>query len=90
MSFKDKMAHIRESVKGFLNSDNVEAITALSKELDGIEAEYETARKAESDAKENLVKYVKEYAFDKPLEDSTHTEESPSLDDLITKEFANK
>lgn len=85
--FSDTMAQIREFLKSSLTNDNIEQTTNASKQLDTLEAEYNAREKEVSEAKDNLVKYVKEYAFDKPGEDTTHTGETPSLDDLIAKEF---
>ena len=88
--FEEIMAQMRGQMQDLLNENNVDKIAQGVKTLDALEAEYKTAQKESQDAKENLVKYVKEYAFKDKPEDSTHTEETPSLDELFEKEFNSK
>ena len=89
-NFKEVLAQTREQLKGLLNDSNIDQIAQANKGLDALEAEYNNAEKQASEAKENLVKYVKEYAFNDKAEDTTHTEEAPTLDELFEKEFNSK
>lgn len=85
--FKELCATLRESVQGLVNETNVEKIAGVAKTIDAVEAEYETAEKETKEAKENLVKYVKEYAFKDKPEDKTGIETPPSIDDAIAEAF---
>ena len=81
------MAQMRGTLQGLLNDENVEKVAEGAKALDSLEAEYKTAQEEAQSAKDRLVKYVGEYAFQNKGNDDTHTEATPSLDELFEKEF---
>lgn len=90
MKFEEIMAQVRAILQNLLNEENVDKIAEGAKTLDSLEEAYKASQKEAQDAKENLVKYVKEYAFQDKGEDIAHIEETPSLDELFEKEFNSK
>ena len=85
--FNELCTALRGAVQGLLDNTNVEKIAGIAKTIDGIEAEYNSAENEAKNAKENLVKYVKEYAFKEKPDDETGTAEPPCLDDAIADAF---
>ena len=85
--FNEIIAQMRGTLQGLLNDTNVDKVAEGAKALDALEAEYKTAQEEAQGAKDKLVKYVGEYAFQNKGEDNTHIEETPSLDELFEKEF---
>ena len=85
--FNDILTELRHSVQGLVNETNVDAIARIAKNMDSLEAEYKTAETEKQEAKENLVKYVKEYAFKEKGKDETETALPPSLDEAIENAF---
>lgn len=85
--FNEIIAQMKETLQGLLTDANVDQVAKGAKALDALEAEYKTAQEEAQSAKDKLVKYVGEYAFQNKGEDNTHIEETPSLDELFEKEF---
>lgn len=83
--FSEILTKIRNDVQGLVSSDNVEAIAPIAKGLDTLEEEYNISEQATKDAKENLVKYVKEYAFKDKSDLDTGIEQPMSLEDAFAK-----
>lgn len=86
-TFKETIATLREHTQALLNETNIEAIATVAKEIDSLEALHEQAEEELQGAKDNLVKYVKEYAFKEKSPDLTGTVETPTLDDAIEEAF---
>lgn len=86
--FSEILTKIRNDVQGLVSPDNVEAIAPIAKGLDTLEAEYNTAEQATKEAKESLVKYVKEYAFKDKSDLDTGIEQPMSLEDAFTQAHA--
>lgn len=87
--FNDAANMLRESLKGMITADNVEAIASLNNQIDILEAEHKEAQKETQEAKDTLVKYVKEYAFNEKANQDTGTEEALTLDEAFAKAFSN-
>ena len=85
--FEEIMSQARGILQGLLNDSNVDKVAEGAKALDALTEEYKASEKEAQSAKDNLVKYVGEYAFKDKGSDDTHTEETPTLDDLFEKEF---
>ena len=85
--FEEKITQMKETLQSLLNDENVEKVAEGAKTLEALESEYKATQQEAQSAKDKLVKYVGEYAFKDKGEDSTHTEETPSLDELFEKEF---
>lgn len=83
--FSEILTKIRNDVQGLVSPDNVEAIAPIAKGLDTLEEEYNISEQATKDAKENLVKYVKEYAFKDKSDLDTGIEQPMSLEDAFAK-----
>lgn len=85
--FEEIMAQMKGTLQSLLNDENVEKVAEGAKALEALEGEYKSALQEAQGAKDKLVKYVGEYAFNNKSEDITHTEETPTLDELFEKEF---
>lgn len=85
--FKELATALRGAVQNLVNDTNVEAVAGIAKTIDSMEVEYETAEKETKEAKNTLVKYVKDYAFKEKPEDNTGVETPPTLDDAIAEAF---
>lgn len=85
-SFKELLAGVRTGLKGLLNETNVDAIASISKSLDDMEQSHATTEAECQSAKDNLVKYVKEYAFKEKSVDE-HLDNPPSLDEAFAEAF---
>lgn len=85
--FNEAAGALRESLKSMLTNDNVEQIAALNKQIDLLEAEHKATEHEVTEAKDTLVKYVKEYAFGEKQNQDTGTEKTPSLDEAFAAAF---
>ena len=85
--FEEIMTQMKGTLQSLLNDENVDKVAEGAKALDALESEYKNTQQEAQSAKDKLVKYVGEYAFQNKGEDKTHTEETPSLDELFEKEF---
>lgn len=83
--FADTLAILRKDVEALTGAENVEQIANIAKSLDTLEAEYKTAEKETQDAKNNLVKYVKTYAFKETSGTDTGIEQPMTLEDAFAK-----
>lgn len=91
--FADTIAILRKDVSELTSSDNVDKVAGISKNLDELEAEYNKSEEATKEAKENLVKYVKTYAFKEPVITDTGVETPLTLEEAFekaTKEMLEK
>ena len=92
-TFEEVLASLRSDIQGMASSENVEKIAEMAKSLDTLEELHKDSEKEANDAKENLVKYVKEYAFKKPSQVDTGIETPVSIEDAFdnaTKEILEK
>lgn len=87
--FKETVVTLRGALQELINETNVDKIASMANTIDALEAEYDAQEKATQEARDSLVKYVKEYAFKEKAPDTTGTEEAPSLDDAIAAAFEN-
>ena len=85
--FEELVTGLRGAVQELINETNVDKIASIAQSIDNLEVEYKTAEKATQEARDSLVKYVKEYAFKEKSEDHTGTQEPPSLEDAIAEAF---
>ena len=82
-TFADVLSQLRADIQGMASSENVEKIAEMAKSLDTLEEIHKDSEKEANDAKENLVKYVKEYAFKKPSQVDTGIESPVSIEDAF-------
>lgn len=88
-NFKDLMAGVRTGLKGLLNENNVDAVASISKSLDDMEKVHANTEAEAQSAKDNLVKYVKEYAFKEKQVDAG-LDTPPTLDEAFAEAFKEK
>lgn len=84
--FNDLMGGVRTALKGLLNETNVEQVASITKSLDDMEHEHASTEAEVQSAKDNLVKYVKEYAF-KDKQVDAGLDKPVSLDDAFADAF---
>lgn len=92
-TFAEILSQLRSDIQGMASSENVEKIAEMAKSLDTLEELHKDSEKEANDAKENLVKYVKEYAFKKPSQVDTGIDAPVSIEDAFenaTKEILEK
>ena len=92
-TFAEILSQLRQDIQGMASTENVEKIATMAKSLDTLEELHKDSEKQANDAKENLVKYVKEYAFKNPSKVDTGIEQPVSIEDAFenaTKEILEK
>ena len=92
-TFEEILASLRSDIQGMASSENVDQIANMAKSLDTLEELHNDSKKEAAEAKENLVNYVKTYAFKKPAQNETGIETPVSIEDAFenaTKEILEK
>ena len=82
-TFAEILAELRAEIVELTTAENTEKIAGISKSLDTLEGVHKNAEEEAKSAKENLVKYVKEYALKKPSQDITGIETPVSIEDAF-------
>lgn len=82
-TFAEILADLRAAITDLTTAENTEQIAGIAKSLDTLEDAHRSAEEEAKSAKENLVKYVKEYAFKKPSQDNTGIEPPVSIEDAF-------
>lgn len=86
-NFNEILAKAKEQLQDLVDGNNVEKIAGIAKTFDSLETEYKAVEKEKQDAKDSLVKYVKEYAFKEKEPDTTGTDLPPTIDEAIEEAF---
>ena len=82
-TFAEILAGLRAEITNLTTAENTEKIAGIAKGLDTLEEAHNSTEEEAKSAKENLVKYVKEYAFKKPSQDNTGIEKPVSIEDAF-------
>ena len=82
-TFAEILSQLRAEITELTTAENTEKIAGISKGLDTLEDVHKNAEEEAKSAKENLVKYVKEYALKKPSQDITGIETPVSIEDAF-------
>lgn len=82
-TFAEILAQLRAEITELTTAENTEKIAGISKSLDILEDAHKSAEEEAKSAKENLVKYVKEYALKRPSQDNTGIEQPVSIEDAF-------
>ena len=82
-TFAEILAQLRAEITELTTAENTEKIAGIAKGLDTLEDAHKSAEEEAKSAKENLVKYVKEYALKRPSQDNTGIEQPVSIEDAF-------
>lgn len=92
-TFAEILAQLRAEITDLTTAENTEKIAGIAKSLDTLEDAHKSTQEEAKSAKDNLVKYVKEYALKKPSQVETGIETPVSIEDAFenaTKEIIEK